>query len=164
MCWLNQPCDTAADPTLGSDFNCAPAAPCNVDSNCLYTGSETDSCNADPYTPQTWNLMSYSPQACKTAFTADQGIRAVGTHVASRIPDFSINECACGQMVWVDVNGDAIDQGTQFYPFHTIAQSLPFVCNGGTLFVKPGYYAEAPLFINQSMTIRAHGGTVEIRS
>ncbi|MCH8251512.1 MAG: hypothetical protein IID36_03560, partial [Planctomycetes bacterium] len=63
-------CDTPADPKLGTG---------NVNTNCAYTGNETDSCNNDPYAPDPANLMSNSRKACRTSFTAAQDNRALAT-------------------------------------------------------------------------------------
>lgn len=160
-------CDTPADPKLGSNDDCDAGDPCNIDSSCQYVGNETDSCNDDPYAPLTWNLMSYSPKTCRTDFTLEQIGRALLVHQNLQSPEFSYITCGCGQMVWVDVNAtphDHIPGGTQVFPFLTVREAFSVVCSGGTLFVKSGYYGEATLVIDQPMTIRARGGTVEIGS
>lgn len=58
-------CDTPADPGLGSF---------NVNSQCTYTGSATDS-NGHRFVPQVRNIMSYSPIHCADLFTEGQYIR-----------------------------------------------------------------------------------------
>lgn len=55
-------CDTPADPRLSSS---------NVNSNCVYTGSDTDS-NGDDYEPNPDLIMSYSRKHCRTEFSDDQ--------------------------------------------------------------------------------------------
>ncbi|MEM7037964.1 MAG: T9SS type A sorting domain-containing protein [Bacteroidota bacterium] len=57
-------CDTPADP------NCLN----RVNSQCQYTGGETDATGA-PYNPPTRNVMSYSRIACWTHFTPEQSAR-----------------------------------------------------------------------------------------
>lgn len=54
-------CDTPADPNLSG----------NVNSDCDYTGTDTDD-NGDSYMPNTHNVMSYSRKACRTEFSAEQ--------------------------------------------------------------------------------------------
>lgn len=55
-------CDTPADPKLSSS---------NVNSSCIYIGSDTDS-NGDEYLPNPEFIMSYSRKHCRTEFSDDQ--------------------------------------------------------------------------------------------
>lgn len=54
-------CDTPADPGLSKVVN----------ESCIYTGVQTDS-NGQAYTPDTHNIMSYAPSACRNRFSQGQ--------------------------------------------------------------------------------------------
>lgn len=54
-------CDTPADPNISGDVN----------SSCIYTGSDTDA-NGDAYNPDPTNIMSYSRKSCRDNFSAEQ--------------------------------------------------------------------------------------------
>ncbi|RMG21332.1 MAG: T9SS C-terminal target domain-containing protein, partial [Bacteroidetes bacterium] len=58
-------CDTPADPRLGTH---------NVNTACEYTGRSRD-LNGQFYEPDPGNIMSYSRKACRTHFSAEQGVR-----------------------------------------------------------------------------------------
>lgn len=147
-------CDTPADPGLSAN---------NMNGSCTYTGSAMDACNGDTYNPQTWNFMSYAdPKSCRTAFTGGQHNRALITHVYSRLDDFAWTACGCAWIVWADLNGVDANVGTQQYPFDHIAEALSRTCAGGSVYIKPGYYAEAPRTINQAVTLKAVDGMVTI--
>jgi hypothetical protein len=70
-------CDTPADPGLGTD---------NVNSSCVYTGSETIFCSGATrsYNPDPDNIMSYSRKTCRTEFTANQRSRILATLTGGR--------------------------------------------------------------------------------
>ncbi len=72
-------CDTPADPQLGGS---------NVDNNCIYTGTDTDSKGA-AFTPDTRNLMSYSLKSCRNIFSQGQYDRISATLTNSR--DYLLN-------------------------------------------------------------------------
>ena len=55
-------CDTPADPTLSN---------LNVDSSCNYVGNERDA-NGQRFSPDTQNIMSYSPKGCRSHFSEKQ--------------------------------------------------------------------------------------------
>lgn len=57
-------CDTPADPNLSG----------KVDEDCSYTGSGNDK-NGIPYSPDTYNMMSYAPKKCRQKFTKGQFAR-----------------------------------------------------------------------------------------
>ena len=57
-------CDTPADPNLSSTANDWPS--------CAYTGTDTDACNGDTYSPMIDNIMSYADKECRDIFTPEQ--------------------------------------------------------------------------------------------
>lgn len=57
-------CDTPADPNLSG----------KVSDECSYTGTGSDK-NGVPYTPDTYNMMSYAPKKCRQKFTEGQYAR-----------------------------------------------------------------------------------------
>ena len=63
-------CDTPADPGL-----LGIACSGYVVSNCLYTGTITDS-NGDSFDPDVSNIMSYAPHNCRNTFSPEQYARA----------------------------------------------------------------------------------------
>ncbi|UXX80921.1 T9SS type A sorting domain-containing protein [Reichenbachiella carrageenanivorans] len=66
-------CDTPADPNL-SDA---------VDNSCNYTGTALDA-NAQAYSPDTRNIMSYSLKQCRTQFSDDQYTTIANTYATAR--------------------------------------------------------------------------------
>lgn len=68
----DQVCDTPADPQLGLD---------NVTSSCQwnntapYTGGITQDANGDTFSPDPFNMMSYSKKSCRDFFSAGQYTR-----------------------------------------------------------------------------------------
>jgi hypothetical protein len=130
-------CDTPADPQLSNT---------NVDTNCNYTGSQTDA-NGTVFTPDTSNLMSYSRSSCKTHFSPQQLARIYAFYKSARnyfeCPSFNIDisadvnqECgesltvnftdnSVGAVAWLwDVDGDdIIDYATQ-NPTHTFTSGV----------------------------------------
>ncbi|MEM9546580.1 MAG: PKD domain-containing protein [Bacteroidota bacterium] len=54
-------CDTPADPNISGKVNVS----------CDYTGTDTDA-NGDPYTPDTYNIMSYSRKSCRIFYSVEQ--------------------------------------------------------------------------------------------
>jgi len=76
--------DTPADPGLNTG---------NVLSNCLYTGSESISCDAAlwPYSPDTENVMSTSRKTCRTLLTAGQRARVLATLTGPRWGEVGFN-------------------------------------------------------------------------
>lgn len=54
-------CDTPADPRLFG----------KVDNECNYIGNEVDA-HGDPFTPDTRNIMAYSPSSCRDHFSEEQ--------------------------------------------------------------------------------------------
>jgi len=143
-------CDTPADPELTG----------KVDGDCDYTGSDHDSCENAAYSPQTWNLMSYSRKECRNAFTAEQIGRARATNTTLRTELQSTN-IANGAATFV--NGDFPDggTGTPFFPFDTVAEGVQGALAGGVLIVSSGQYAGA-LTISKRVTLCASRGVVRI--
>ncbi len=66
-------CDTPPDPNLSG----------KVTDECSYTGSGRDR-NGMPYTPDTYNMMSYAPKPCRQKFTRGQYARINYTAVNHR--------------------------------------------------------------------------------
>ncbi|MBK7885623.1 MAG: T9SS type A sorting domain-containing protein [Chitinophagaceae bacterium] len=60
-------CDTPADPNL--NYSCKSEQVNNK--TCIYIGTAKDA-HGDSYDPLTNNIMSYSPQNCRTSFTEEQ--------------------------------------------------------------------------------------------
>lgn len=59
-------CDTPADDPTNPNSN--------VNAACAYVGGRNDPCGTS-YNPQTNNIMTYGNRACRTIFTANQGVR-----------------------------------------------------------------------------------------
>ncbi|MEO9965398.1 MAG: PKD domain-containing protein [Reichenbachiella sp.] len=66
-------CDTPADPNLSGV----------VDGSCNYTGTDTDA-NDDEFDPDTGNIMSYAPKACRTQFSDGQYSNIASTYADER--------------------------------------------------------------------------------
>lgn len=62
-------CDTPADPNVLGQ----------VATNCVYTGTDVDTCTGAPYDPPIENFMSYSRKDCRDTFTQGQRDRALAT-------------------------------------------------------------------------------------
>ncbi len=71
-------CDTPADPTLRTSGGSQ-----NIGADCVYYGTETDG-NGDSYTPDTSQLMSYAPKACRTTISPQGEARALSTLLVLR--------------------------------------------------------------------------------
>ncbi|WP_169786429.1 T9SS-dependent choice-of-anchor J family protein [Pseudalgibacter alginicilyticus] len=133
----DQICDTPADPQLSYY---------NVNSNCEYTGCETDA-NGDPFTPDTRNIMSYSNSSCKSHFSPQQLARIYAFYKSARnyfeCPSFYIDitadinqECgesltvnfsdhSAGAVAWQwDVDGDGVIDYTTQNPTHTFTTGI----------------------------------------
>lgn len=130
-------CDTPADPNLDGV----------VDAACAYTGAATDSCNNDPYTPDTTNFMSYSTKPCRDFFSNGQLSLAQATltnlrpeliHNSIPLPwdcnqngvsDFCETDCGANVMPGgcatsgTDCNNNTVDDACE------IADALAFDCN-----------------------------------
>lgn len=130
-------CDTPADPNLDGV----------VDAACMYTGGANDSCNNDPYVPDTTNYMSYSTKECRNFFSNGQLSLALATltnlrpeliHNSIPLPwdcnqngvsDFCETDCGANTMPGgcstsgTDCNNNTIDDACE------IADALTFDCN-----------------------------------
>lgn len=147
-------CDTPADPNLTH---------LSLNEFCQYNGPRTDSCNGDSYSPQEWNMMSHAnPRSCRWSFWGTQYDVLVNNLVNLRLDDWSPDTCSCGMLVWVDQATLPPFFGTQPRPYYELTDGLEEVCSGGTIYLRPGAYTEAPLTINQPVTLRAIGGSVRI--
>ena len=91
-------CNTPADPNVSGD----------VDNNCFYVGSETDS-NGHTYMPDTRNIMSYSRKACRDSFSFEQNQQMAAYLVSYR------NYLNCQQVV-TGVEDAGWNARVQVYP------------------------------------------------
>jgi hypothetical protein len=144
-------CDTPADPKLSAS---------NVDSDCSYTGSAVDSCNQDPYNPDTRNLMSYSRTTCMNRFTGQQNAQALATLLTLR-PDHIFTSCSCSTVSFVDAQNSSTEDGSNWRPFNTVAEGVQNACPGGCVFIQSGIYSEA-FTASTPMTLHAVRGPVVI--
>lgn len=96
-------CDTPADPDLTG----------NVNSSCVYTGTNLDS-NGDTYSPSTSNIMSYSLKQCYSTFSAEQSAAMVYYY-----ENTAKNNLVCG----TSVNLSVISIGTFA---DTISRDVPY--------------------------------------
>lgn len=125
-------CDTPADPQLGGS---------NVSTSCQYTGSAFDG-NGQAFSPNTFNIMSYSRRICRTQFSPQQYARIFAVYQIARAPmacpsfnvdiassftrecsntlevDFIDNSVGATSWEW-DVNGDDVIDYTIQNPTHT---------------------------------------------
>lgn len=86
-------CDTPADPGLGAG---------DVGAGCVYIGTSRDPCHNDPYAPDTHNLMSYAPAACRDNLTPGQAGWALAA-LANQRPGLARADC---DLCRADLNGD----------------------------------------------------------
>lgn len=82
-------CDTPADPDLSETANDWP--------DCAYTGTATDACNGDSYSPMIDNIMSYADKYCRDVFTAEQLARMEFYRDGDR--DYLQTGCPCEKPV-----------------------------------------------------------------
>jgi hypothetical protein len=88
----DQLCDTPADPTLECDST-DPGYNVTAYPGCGYFGTETDP-NADSYSPDTHQFMSYSCKLCRDSWTPEGEARALNTLLTLR-PNLIRCECTC---------------------------------------------------------------------
>lgn len=143
-------CDTPADPVLTGKVN----------SSCAYTGSDLDSCTAAAFSPQTWNLMSYSTKECRNAFTAGQSDRARATAINLRTELARVN-IANNTATFVNADFPNGGTGTPFFPYDTLNEGIQGALSGGCVIIGAGQYAGA-LTINKHLTLLASRGVVRI--
>jgi|GEM_PF-2931292 len=132
-------CDTPADPNLSGQ----------VTSNCDYIGTSVDA-NGMAYDPDTDNIMSYAPTACRIAFTDGQLQRMAYINETERshlncnglTADFTVSQTVghCGQNMTIDfdytggnattwqwdINNDGIIDYTSQNVTHTYTQDGEF--------------------------------------
>ncbi|GAA4977035.1 T9SS-dependent choice-of-anchor J family protein [Algibacter aquimarinus] len=130
-------CDTPADPKLSYT---------NVNSNCNYTGAETDA-NGTKYNPDTNNIMSYSRKECRNFFSDQQLARIYAYYQTVKnylsCPDFNAdftadvsqtcedsltvtfeNSCENVTSLEWDMNSDGITDYTTKNPTHTFNSGI----------------------------------------
>ncbi|MCG3128105.1 MAG: hypothetical protein CHACPFDD_02980 [Phycisphaerae bacterium] len=143
-------CDTPADPGLSN----------RVDGDCDYTGSDLDPCENAPYSPQTWNLMSYSTKECRNSFTGEQCSRALATNVNLR-PELMRIAAPSNQSTFVDGGFPDGGTGTAFFPYDTVGEGVQAAASGGCLIIGSDTYPPA-LTINKRLTLLASRGPVRL--
>lgn len=63
--------------------------------------------------------------------------------------------------VFANFAHEGIEDGTEDFPFNSVAEALAEVADGGTIVFSPGISAETPI-IDQNVTLMASGGTASI--
>ncbi|MBL8879620.1 MAG: hypothetical protein JNG88_10920 [Phycisphaerales bacterium] len=102
----------------------------------------------------------HTPLQCANTF-AQFSINEIVAHRNSRTCMCG-SPTGCGNPVYVDSSAAGCEQGSASDPFDTVAEGIGYVCPGGAVNITAGTYPEA-ININQSMTLHAVGGTVNIR-
>lgn len=124
-------CDTEADPTLGNS---------NVNSSCVYTGTDTDA-NGDVYNPPTTNYMSYSRKSCRTEFTAGQWARIR----YSAINDRAYLTCSCFTYDYVgSFNFGTTTSGNNYTTSANVYTTTVYNCDSDNDQLRVGDCSSAP--------------------
>lgn len=101
-------CDTPADPTLTN---------LNVNNYCNYTGNERDA-NGQRFSPDTKNIMAYSPKECRSYFSSQQVARMYAFYKTAKSylasDSFNANiitdvKQTCDDYLTVEFNNNSLD-------------------------------------------------------
>lgn len=139
-------CDTPADPKLSDLVTAAPA--------CSYIGPSSSICGT--YHPQTNNLMSYAPKACRDLFTGSQRSKMPSVVLLFRTNLFS-------RTTYVKSTAGAAGIGWPTSPFRLLSQGVAATGAGEYLFVHSGNYP-TPITISTPAVLNKwdSGGTIVI--
>lgn len=109
-------CDTQAD--MGDPYLV------NNLTGCIYTGTQTDACNASSYAPDPTNMMTYGDRACRANFSTEQ----VSRMKYYLINDVDLNNIIAQDIVYYPVIfSSTLSNGTYF----TLARDVLHVSEGG---------------------------------
>lgn len=131
-------CDTPADPNLSG----------NVNSSCVYTGTETDA-NGDLYVPDPTNIMSYSRKACRTFFSTEQLAEMTYNSLYVRnyfeCPEFDVDFTAditqsCSAPVTVNFTETAVGETSYEWDFDNDGTVDATTANPSHTFTSTGSY------------------------